>query len=109
MLPLLLPVGSHLGESIHVDGGPLAFFFAMHRLQQIEGPGEVFLDGLGGRAVVESLDFRQLVVRAEHRKLHCLGWAYSNRSPVISIRNSRSLAPPRARASAIADRAPGGP
>src|SRR5262245_64623348 len=70
LLAFSFPVRPHLSETIHVDGRSLAFFFTVHRLEEIECAGEVLLNGLGSRAVVQAFDLRQLVVRAQHRELH---------------------------------------
>src|SRR5262245_38198275 len=68
--PVLLrrscPVRPHLRHAFHVDRRTLTFLFRGHRLQEVERPGEILLDGLLGRGKIQAANLGKLVVGAEH-------------------------------------------
>jgi len=50
------PLGTHLRESVHVDGGTGSRGLVAECLQNCDGVGEVSFNRAGGRTIVEALD-----------------------------------------------------
>jgi hypothetical protein len=59
-----------LGQSVHIHGRSLTLLVGRHRLQQLERLGEINLNRLLRRLVVQTFDLGELLVGRKQSEFH---------------------------------------